>query len=70
VSGKPEPVYIDTWQAQRDYCHNEGLALPSDTSSGFISSDGKTFKPGSHSEAKEFVQHSNHEAQKVAAESV
>ena len=39
---KPEPVRITTWQEQKRFCKEEGLALPSDMPSNVeISSDGK-----------------------------
>lgn len=64
VSGKPEPVYIDTFQAQRDYCHSEGLALPSDTTNATISADGKSITSMSQSEARQFVEHTHRETAK------
>jgi hypothetical protein len=67
ISGKPEPVYIETFQQQRDYCRSEGLVMPGDTSPGFISSDGKTLKPASESEAREFIQDTNYETARAAA---
>lgn len=30
LSGKPEPVYIDTFEKQREFCKSEGLRNPSE----------------------------------------
>jgi predicted nucleic acid-binding Zn ribbon protein len=68
ISGKAEPVYIDSFQKQREYAKSEGLALPSDTTPGFISSDGRTLNRATDKEVKEFIQHSNVESAKIAAE--
>lgn len=52
-SGKPEPVYIESFQQQREFCKEQGLGLPQDTSHGTISPDGRSFNPISRSEAKD-----------------
>lgn len=42
VSGEPEPVWIDSWQAQREFCKSEGLVNPKDLpSNAEASSDRK-----------------------------
>lgn len=43
--GKPRPRLITTWSEQRDYCKQEGLALPSDMpTNATMSEDGKTLQ--------------------------
>ncbi len=41
VSGHPEPVYIDSFQAQREFCKAEGLANPKDLPNMEADSDGR-----------------------------
>jgi putative FmdB family regulatory protein len=41
-SGNPEPVLIDTWAKQKQFCKEEGLVVPSDLpSNAEVSADGK-----------------------------
>jgi hypothetical protein len=45
VSGKPEPVYVDTWQKQAEICRAEGLANPRDFDTNTeVSEDGRRFQ--------------------------
>lgn len=45
VPGKPEPVFIETWDQQRDFCRAEGLANPKEMPRNFeIGEDGKGAK--------------------------
>lgn len=43
--GNPEPVFINDWQGQREFCRAEGLALPKEFGRNFeVSEDGRTVK--------------------------
>jgi hypothetical protein len=45
VSGNPEPVYLDSMQAIRDFNKAEGLAAPGEVpTNSTISADGKTIQ--------------------------
>lgn len=68
LSGKPEPVYISTFQEQREYCKAEGLTPPQDTDHGMIQGDGRTVVKATAKEAHEFIEHSKHETPKQQAE--
>jgi hypothetical protein len=68
ISGKPEPVYIETFQEQASYCREEGLANPTDTGPAMISPDGKSLTAATKKEAAEFISHQNHESAKISAE--
>lgn len=50
-SGNPEPVFIDSFETQRQYCKDEGLINPKDVGPTMMGSDGKllssTGLPGS-----------------------
>jgi hypothetical protein len=67
LSGKPEPVYIESFQDQKTFCREEGLALPSDSGPGFISADGKSITSATKKEAAEYISHANHETTALAA---
>jgi hypothetical protein len=38
--GKPKPVFIDTWQKQREFCKRENLVPPTQSGPLHISADG------------------------------
>lgn len=40
--GKPEMVWIDSFDAQREHCRSEGLVNPKDLGPGEVGGDGKT----------------------------
>ena len=43
LNGKPEPVFIDSWSAQKDFCKAEGLTNPKDMPRNYeVGEDGKT----------------------------
>jgi hypothetical protein len=45
LSGKPEPCFIDTFEAQREFVKSEGLANPKEFGNNFeVGDDGKTVK--------------------------
>lgn len=41
ADGSPEPVFIDTFEKQKEFCRDEGLINPKDVGPMHISSDGK-----------------------------
>jgi len=44
-SGKPEPIFLNDWQQQKEFCKEEGLANPREMPRNFeIAADGKTVK--------------------------
>lgn len=50
-AGKPLPVFIDTPQAQREYCKREGLMNPKDLPSNLtVDSSGKGYETSNRSE--------------------
>jgi hypothetical protein len=45
MSGEPEPVWIDTFQKQKEFCKQEGLVNPKDLPThADVSDDGKRLR--------------------------
>lgn len=44
-SGKPEPVFIETFQQQAEFCRAEGLVNPKDTGPVSVGADGRCQSP-------------------------
>lgn len=68
ASGKPEPVYIETFQQQREYCKAEGLGLPSDTDFAMISDDGRSTSRVTKSVAMDLKSHTAEQDTRQLAE--